>query len=195
MKQIVFATNNSHKLNEVRSILAPAVSVLSLEDINCREDIPETADTLEENALMKARYIKTHYGYDCFSDDTGLEVNALNNRPGVFSARYAGDGKSSEDNMNKLLDELKDKTDRLARFRTVVALIVGEKEYLFEGAVNGIIVHEKRGNAGFGYDPLFVPDGYTESFAELGDEIKNRISHRAKAILKFKKKFDENQFN
>jgi XTP/dITP diphosphohydrolase len=191
MKQLVFATNNNHKLEEVRDILGDNLQLLSLKDINCLEDIPETADTLEGNALLKAQYVKQHYGYDCFADDTGLEIPALNNAPGVYSARYAGEAKDSKANMCKVLQELESKADRSAQFRTVIALIIGEKEYLFEGIVKGILIREARGNAGFGYDPIFIPDGYSETFAELGTDIKNKISHRAEAVNKLKNFLDE----
>lgn len=184
MKALVFATNNTHKLDEVRKITQGLVDILSLSEIDCHDDIPETADTLEGNALQKAHYIKEHFGYDCFADDTGLEVEALNNAPGVYSARYAGPGHDAEANMNKLLSEMQDKENRKARFRTVVALILDGKEYLFDGIINGQIITEKKGAAGFGYDPVFMPDGYTETFAELGHEIKNGISHRALAVNK-----------
>lgn len=182
--KLVFATNNQHKLDEVRKITVGYTEIVSLSDINCHDDIPETADTLEGNALQKARYIKEHFGYDCFADDTGLEVEALHNAPGVYSARYAGLGHDSEANMNKLLQELEGKTNRNARFRTVIALILNGKEYLFEGIVYGKIITEKRGKSGFGYDPIFMPEGYTDTFAELGNEIKNQISHRAEAVKK-----------
>ncbi|RHJ94066.1 non-canonical purine NTP diphosphatase [Parabacteroides bouchesdurhonensis] len=181
--KLVFTTNNEHKLDEVRKMTADKIEIISLADINCHDDIPETADTLEGNALQKARYIKEKYGYDCFADDTGLEVEALNNAPGVYSARYAGPGHNSEANMKKLLSEMEGKENRKARFRTVIAIILNNKEYLFEGVVNGSILTEKRGKNGFGYDPVFVPDNYTESFAEMGD-IKNKISHRAEAVKK-----------
>ncbi|MBQ8501495.1 MAG: non-canonical purine NTP diphosphatase [Bacteroides sp.] len=184
MKSFVFATNNAHKLEEVRAILGEQLQVLSLKEIGCTADIPETADTLEGNALLKARYIWNHYHCNCFADDTGLEVEALNGAPGIYSARYAGDGHDSEANMQKLLQELKDVENRNARFRTAFALIIDGKEYLFEGIVKGEIIREKRGNTGFGYDPIFVPEGYTETFAQLGNEIKNHISHRAKATQK-----------
>ena len=182
--KLVFATNNRHKLDEVRKIISGYTEIISLSDIDCHEDIPETADTLEGNALQKARYIKEHFGYDCFADDTGLEVEALDNAPGVYSARYAGPGHDSEANMNKLLHEMENKENRKARFRTVIALILNGKEYLFEGVVNGTIINEKRGGSGFGYDPIFVPDTYSETFAEMGNDIKNQISHRAKAVMK-----------
>lgn len=190
-EKIVFATNNNHKLQEVREILGDSFLILSLRDINCEKDIPETADTLEGNALLKAEYVSNHYHCDCFADDTGLEVEALNNAPGVFSARYAGEGKDSLDNMKKLLMELEGKTNRKARFRTVIALILNGEKYLFEGIIKGEIIDELRGNAGFGYDPIFVPEGYSETFAELGNDIKNRISHRAEAVFKLKQFLDE----
>ena len=184
MKQIVFATNNKHKLEEIRNILDNALNILSLDDINCHEDIPETGSTIEENALIKARYIKEKYGYDCFADDTGLEIKSLNNEPGVYSARYAGNDHNSEKNMQKVLENLKGKNDRSACFRTCIALITGNNEYLFEGKIEGEIITEKKGESGFGYDPIFVPDGYTQTFAELGNDIKNKISHRALAVKK-----------
>ena len=189
--ELVFATNNEHKLTEARGIIGDSFRVLSLKDIGCFEDISETADTLEGNALLKARYVKQKYGYDCFADDTGLEIAALNNAPGVYSARYAGDAKDARENMHKVLRKLQNHADRTARFRTVIAFITGGKEYLLEGIVEGIIIDEARGEAGFGYDPIFVPAGYTNSFAELGEEIKNRISHRAEAIKKLKQLIDE----
>ena len=186
--QIVFATNNEHKLSEIRQILGGSVEVLSLADIGCHADIPETGNTLEENAMMKARYVYDNYGLSVFADDTGLEVDALGGAPGVYSARYAGgEGHDSEANMAKLLAELDGKDDRRARFRTVVALIqAGDADdpRLFEGTVSGEIIKEKRGGEGFGYDPIFRPDGYDKTFAELGHEVKNKISHRAKAIEK-----------
>ncbi len=182
--KLVFATNNQHKLDEVRKITAGNTEIVSLSDINCHEEIPETADTLEGNALQKARYIKEHFGYDCFADDTGLEVEALHNAPGVYSARYAGPGHDSEANMNKLLHEMEGKENRKARFRTVIALILEGKEYLFEGVVNGTIIKEKKGGSGFGYDPIFMPNTYAQTFAEMGNDIKNRISHRAEAVKK-----------
>lgn len=184
MKTLVFATNNKHKLDEVKKITNHLVTILSLSEINCHDEIPETADTLEGNALQKARYIKEHFGYDCFADDTGLEVEALDNAPGVYSARYAGPDHDAEANMKKLLSEMEGKENRKARFRTVIALIREGKEYLFDGQINGQIIQEKRGNAGFGYDPVFMPDTYTQTFAELGDDIKNGISHRALAVQK-----------
>lgn len=182
--KLVFATNNQHKLDEVRKITAGYTEIVSLSDINCHDDIPETAETLEGNALQKARYIKERFGYDCFADDTGLEVEALDNAPGVYSARYAGPGHDSEANMNKLLREMEGKENRKARFRTVIALILDGKEYLFEGVVNGTIIRDKRGGSGFGYDPVFVPDTCSQTFAEMGNELKNQISHRAEAVKK-----------
>lgn len=229
MKKIVFATNNLHKLEEIRQILGSSMEVVSLADIGCHADIPETADTLEGNALQKAQYVWDHYHMSVFADDTGLEVDALDGAPGVHSARYAeGTDHNSEANMEKLLRELNGKTSRTARFRTVIALLLAEegngaaaeatkeeatkeeatkaedasiaeaakgaeaakapcttpKEHLFEGRVDGTIATEKRGTAGFGYDPLFVPDGYDQSFAQLGTDIKNTISHRARAVEK-----------
>ena len=181
--KLVFATNNKHKLDEVRKIAAQHnIEVVSLADIHCHDEIPETADTLEGNALQKAQYIQDKFGLDCFADDTGLEVEALDNAPGVYSARYAGPGHDSEANMQKLLQEMEGKTNRKARFRTVIALIIGDKQYCFSGIVNGTITTEKKGENGFGYDPIFIPEGYEQTFAELGDFVKNKISHRAKAV-------------
>ena len=207
MTKIVFATNNEHKLSEIRAILGPSFEVVSLADIGCHEDIPETGTTLEENALMKAEYIYNKYHLSCFADDTGLEVEALNGAPGVYSARYAameatvpcgspqGLSHDSEANMARLLRELANNNNRKARFRTVIALI--EKKdvcpcgctsiqvvHKFEGIVNGEIIQERRGGEGFGYDPIFKPDGYDKTFAELGADIKNSISHRARATQK-----------
>ena len=196
MKKIVFATNNEHKLSEIRAILGSSFEVVSLADIGCHEDIPETGQTLEENAMMKAEYIYKKYHLSCFADDTGLEVEALDGAPGVYSARYAGgEGHDSEANMQKLLRELSDKSNRKARFRTCIALIIKKdvcpcgctsiKEvHRFEGIVNGEITTEKSGAEGFGYDPIFRPDGYDKTFAELGMDIKNQISHRARATQK-----------
>ncbi|MCD8262127.1 MAG: non-canonical purine NTP diphosphatase [Bacteroides sp.] len=180
--KLVFATNNLHKLNEVSAILVDSVELLNLKDIGCETDIPETGTTLEENALIKAEYIYKTYGLDCFADDTGLEIEVLNNAPGVYSARYAGEGKNSEDNMQKVLLEMKNTENRKARFRTVIALIRKGEKQLFEGIVNGEITGNKAGTNGFGYDPVFVPEGYIKTFAELSTEIKNSISHRAIAV-------------
>ena len=183
--RIVFATNNQHKLSEIRQILGSRVEVLSLKDIGCDVDIPETGSTLEENALQKAQYVYDHYHIDCFADDTGLEVDALDGAPGVYSARYAGgEGHDSEANMTKLLGELGENNNRRARFRTVITLIQQGEVHEFEGIVNGQIIRERRGGEGFGYDPIFQPDGYDQTFAELGIEIKNQISHRARATAK-----------
>lgn len=192
--KLVFATNNRHKLQEVSAMLGEKFELLSLSDIGCTVDIPETSDTLSGNALQKARYVKEHFGIDCFADDTGLEVKALDGAPGVHSARYAGDH-DSEANITKLLGELKDKKDRTARFRTVIALLNGEKEYLFEGIVNGRIAEKREGYEGFGYDPVFVPDGYDCSFAQLGNDVKNTISHRARAIGKLVEFLNSNFLN
>ena len=186
MKQkLVFATNNAHKLEEVTNILGDQIELLSLNDINCHTDIPETADTLEGNALLKSSYINKNYSLNCFADDTGLEVEALNGAPGVYSARYAGgEGHDAQANMLKLLHDLEGIENRKAQFRTAISLILDGKEYLFEGIIKGEIIKEKRGNSGFGYDPIFMPEGYDQTFAELGNEIKNKISHRALAVQK-----------
>lgn len=183
-KKFVFATNNTHKLEEVSAILGKKIELLSMKDIDCNVDIPETADTLEGNALIKARYIFENYHLDCFADDTGLEVEALNGAPGVYSARYAGDEHDSEANMKKLLKEMENVENRRARFRTVFALIINGKEHLFEGIVKGEIIKNRKGTSGFGYDPVFVPEGYSQTFAEMGNELKNKISHRAMATQK-----------
>ena len=186
--KIVFATNNKHKLQEIRQILGDEFEILSLGDIGCNVDIPETADTLEENAMQKAQYVFDHYHLSCFADDTGLEVDALGGAPGVFSARYGGEGHDSEANMTKLLTELGENNNRRARFRTVIALLLIQGDQViqkeFEGIVNGEIIRQRRGTTGFGYDPIFLPEGYKETFAELGPEIKNKISHRARAVAK-----------
>ena len=183
-KKLVVATNNAHKLEEISAILGDEMELLSLKDIGCEADIPETADTLEGNARQKARYIYENYRMDCFADDTGLEVEALDGAPGVFSARYAGNGHDSEANMQKLLRELEGKQNRKAQFRTAICLIMRSEEYLFEGIVKGEIIEAKRGSAGFGYDPIFVPEGFDKTFAELGNEVKNTVSHRALAVEK-----------
>jgi len=181
-RKLVFATNNAHKLEEVAAILGDQVELLSLNDIGCQTDIPETAETLEGNALLKSSYIYKNYHLDCFADDTGLEVEALNGAPGVYSARYAGgEGHDAQANMLKLLHELDGKENRKAQFRTAISLILDGKEYLFEGVIKGEIIKEKRGDSGFGYDPVFMPEGYDRTFAELGNDIKNQISHRALA--------------
>ena len=179
--EIVFATNNAHKLSELRAIAGDKLKILSLSDIGCHEDIPETADTLEGNAEIKARYIKSHYGYDCFADDTGLMVDALHGAPGVYSARYAGPGHDSEANTRLLLHNLEGETRRTARFRTVIALIQGDELHMFEGTVEGVITTTPAGCGGFGYDPVFKPDEAPVTFAEMSPEDKNAISHRGRA--------------
>lgn len=179
--KLVFASNNLNKIKEIQSILNGSIQLLSLEDIGCHEEIPETADTIEGNAILKADYVTKKYGYDCFADDTGLEVNALNGEPGVYSARYAGEQKNADDNMNKLLDALKNEEDRSAQFKTVIALNLNGAQHLFTGLAKGVITMNKTGNHGFGYDPIFQPENYSETFAELSAEVKNKISHRAKA--------------
>lgn len=183
-KKFVFATNNAHKLEEVTAILGDKIELLSMKDIHCHADIPETADTLEGNALLKARYIFENYNMDCFADDTGLEVEALNGAPGVYSARYAGDAHNSEANMRKLLQDMEGIENHKAQFRTVFALIINGKEHLFEGIVKGEITKHRCGSSGFGYDPVFIPEGYTQTYAEMGNTLKNKISHRALATNK-----------
>ena len=183
-KKFVFATNNAHKLEEVTAILGDKIELLSMKDIHCHADIPETADTLEGNALLKARYIFENYNMDCFADDTGLEVEALNGAPGVYSARYAGDAHNSEANMRKLLQDMEGIENRKAQFRTVFALIINGREHLFEGIVKGEITKHRCGSSGFGYDPVFIPEGYTQTYAEMGNTLKNKISHRALATNK-----------
>lgn len=179
--QLVFASNNKNKIAEIQQLLPPSIQILSLEEIGCFEEIPETADTIEGNAILKANYVTQNYGYDCFADDTGLEVEALNGDPGVYSARYAGDQKDSNDNMNKLLANLKGESNRNAQFKTVITLNKNGKQILFTGIAKGRITDNKLGEKGFGYDPIFQPEGYTETFAQLSSEIKNKISHRGKA--------------
>ena len=185
MKKIVVATNNAHKLTEIRAIIGNEIELLTLADINCFDDIPETAETLEGNALQKARYIYEKYGCDCFADDTGLEVTALNGGPGVHTARYAyPDRHDPKANTEKLLRELESVADRSAQFRTVVALILNGEEHLFEGIVRGTIPTEERGTEGFGYDPVFAPEELGKTFAEVGPDVKNEVSHRARAVKK-----------
>jgi XTP/dITP diphosphohydrolase len=179
--QLVFASNNKNKILEIQSILPETIKILSLEEIGCLEDIPETADTIEGNAILKANYVTQKYGYDCFADDTGLEVAALKGEPGVYSARYAGEQRNADDNMAKLLIALSNQNDRNAQFKTVIALNIKGKQELFTGIAKGEITLEKTGNKGFGYDPIFQPIGYKETFAELSLKIKNEISHRGKA--------------
>ena len=190
--KLVFATNNKHKLQEVRDIVGDRVEVLSLADIDCHDEIPETAETLQGNALIKARHIYEKYGLNCFADDTGLEVEALDGAPGVYSARYAGEECNSEANMLKLLQNLTGKNNRNAQFRTVIALIIDGEEKLFNGIVKGKISNEKMGNSGFGYDPIFIPEGYTESFAQMSGEMKNSISHRFRATKQLSDYLKEN---
>lgn len=182
--KLVFATNNPHKLEEVRQLLGDRHEIIPLGAIGCHEDIPEEQDTLEGNALQKARYIRERYGCDCFADDTGLEIEALDNRPGVRSARYSGPDRNPEENIRKVLAEMEGVSNRKARFRTVIALIAQGREYLFEGCADGEILTERHGSSGFGYDPVFRPEGFRESFAEMSPDEKNRISHRGKATRK-----------
>ena len=185
MKKIVFATNNVHKLTELRQMLGDRYEILGLADIGCHEDIPETADNIEGNAQMKARYVKEHYGYDCFSDDTGLEIDALNGEPGVLSARYAGPGHDSEANIDKVLKKLDGVTERTARFRTAIILLQGDEMHLFEGQVEGVILTERHGTGGFGYDSIFQPiEGGGSTFAQMSPQDKNRISHRGRAVAR-----------
>lgn len=184
LRELVFATNNPNKIRELQHLVGSSVKLLSLEYIGCREDIPETAPTLEGNASMKAFHVYRKYAYNCFADDTGLEVDALNGEPGVLSARYAGENKDADANMDKLLRQMKGLKNRKARFRTVISLVVDGMETQFEGIVNGTILEEKRGREGFGYDPVFVPDGHTKTFAEMELDEKNEVSHRARAVQK-----------
>ena len=190
-KEIVFATNNLHKLEEIRQIIGNKFNILSLKDINCNEDIPETATTLEGNAEIKARYIKEHYGYDCFADDTGLEVEVLGGEPGVLSARYAGENHDSQANMNLLLKKMSGKDNRAARFRTVIALIIGDEMTLMDGIVEGEITQERAGDSGFGYDPIFKPVESDLTFAQMSSEDKNKISHRGRATAKLIDKLEK----
>ncbi|NPA68827.1 MAG: non-canonical purine NTP diphosphatase [Chlorobi bacterium] len=182
--ELVFATNNKHKLEEVKKILNNKFKILSLNDINCFEEIPETQKTIKGNASQKAHYIYDKYKKNCFADDTGLEIEALNGEPGVYSARYAGENCSFEDNVKKVLQKLEGIKNRKARFKTVISLIINNKEYLFEGIINGTVIDKKRGKSGFGYDPIFLPDGFNKTFAEMLPEEKNKISHRALATQK-----------
>ena len=184
LKEIVFATNNKNKLRELREIVGDKFRILSLDEIGCNDEIEENGATFAENALIKARYVKEHYGYDCFADDSGLEVDALGGAPGVYSARYAGEPSDSEKNIDKLLSELAGKTERSARFRTVFALILGEEIHYFDGAVEGEIIEQRSGSDGFGYDPIFLPEGIKLTFAEMSHTEKNAISHRGNATRK-----------
>ena len=179
--KIVFASNNKNKIHEIQSMLPENIQIVSLESIGCLEEIPETADSIEGNAILKANYITQKYGFDCFADDTGLEVDSLNGQPGVFSARYAGEQKNADDNMDKLMKELSGKPNKNAQFKTVIALNFKGKQHLFVGIASGKITSEKMGTGGFGYDPIFKPSGYEKTFAELSLEVKNEISHRGKA--------------
>lgn len=191
MKNIVFASSNDGKTAEIKKILENSYEVLNLTDIGCTVDIPETADTFQGNALQKSTYVWEHFNMDCFADDSGLEVNSLGGAPGVFSARYSGT-RDSESNIDHLLENLKGKTDRSAQFRTVISLLIDGKNQFFEGIIEGTIIHERRGNGGFGYDSIFIPNGYERSFAELDASVKNKISHRAIALAKMIK-YLENQ--
>lgn len=180
--KLVFASNNKNKIQEIQALVPNTIQIVSMEDIGCTEEIPETADTIEGNAILKANYVTEKYGYDCFADDTGLEVETLNGAPGVYSARYAGEQKDANDNMDKLLSELSDKPNRKANFKTVIALNLNGKQNLFTGIINGKIIEEKIGTNGFGYDPIFVANGYEKTFAELTMEEKSTISHRGIAV-------------
>lgn len=180
--ELVFVTSNKHKASEVQKVIDPRFRIKNLQDIGCEEDIPETADTFKGNALLKAKYVYTKFNMNCFADDSGLEVDALNGAPGVYSARYAGEPKSDEKNTLKLLKELEGRTNRTARFKTVIALILNGNSYFFEGAIEGQIAKQACGTMGFGYDPVFIPNGYSKTFAEMSADEKNSISHRALAV-------------
>jgi XTP/dITP diphosphohydrolase len=182
--ELVFATNNRNKLKEIKKLLSSSIILKSLHDLNCTEEIPETGITLEENASQKSSYIVNKYNVNCFSDDTGLEIEALNGEPGVYSARYAGDDKNAQKNMQKVLDKLTGIGNRKAQFRTVISLFIDGNEFLFEGTVKGTIEQSAKGNKGFGYDPIFTPEGYSQTFAEMDLQEKNKISHRARAVEK-----------
>lgn len=184
MQRLVLASANAHKVKEIAEVLAGKFQFAGLTEIGCLEDIPETQDTIEGNALQKAHYVKQHYGQDCFSEDTGLEIEALNGAPGVYTARYAGEEKNPQANIDRVLIELEGKTNRKARFKTVIALVLDDKEHLFEGICNGEITLARQGSGGFGYDPIFRPEGYTQTFAEMDADTKNKISHRGKAVAK-----------
>ena len=190
--KLVFATHNINKIDEIKPLLPKKMQLVSLEDLGCFSEIPETGDTLEANALIKASFVKKHYGLDCFADDSGLEVAALGGAPGVYSARYAGEDKSAEKNIGKLLSEMKKMERREAQLRTVIVLLIQNKKFFFEGIVNGKILTQLQGNGGFGYDPIFQPEGYSKSFGELPANLKNKISHRAKAFTKMLDYLHEN---
>jgi XTP/dITP diphosphohydrolase len=192
--KLVFASNNKNKIQEIQALVPNTIQIVSLEEIGCTEDIPETADTIEGNAILKADYVTEKYGYDCFADDTGLEVEVLNGAPGVYSARYAGEQKDASDNMDKLLTELKDKSNRKANFKTVIALNLKGKQNLFTGIINGKIIEEKIGTNGFGYDPIFVAEEYDKTFAELTMEEKSTISHRGITVKQLIEYFMKNNF-
>ncbi len=192
--ELVFATHNPNKIREIRQVLPPHVTLLTLEDIGCREEIQETADSLEGNALLKASFVLKNYGYPCFADDTGLEVDALDGAPGVFSARYAGTPKNEAKNTEKLLREMQDKTNRKAQFTTVIALCDGKESYLFRGEVEGEITESPKGEKGFGYDPVFRPKGFEKTFAELTLQEKNRISHRARAVTQLLRHLEKREY-
>ena len=185
--KLVFATHNLNKLKEVKEMVPEGIEILSLSDINCTEEIEETGTTLEENARIKVTYVKDHYGYDCFSDDSGLEIDSLNGAPGVYSARYAGEDKNNDNNIKKVWKNLKDKENKSGQFRTIIAADIKDKKSFFEGIIRGTLIDEKRGEGGFGYDPIFVPTGHSKTFAELEKKVKNTISHRAKAFSFFVK--------
>lgn len=182
--KLVFASSNNHKINEIKKLLPENIELLGLNDVECFDEIPETAETIEGNAILKADYIKKKYGLNCFADDSGLEIEALNGQPGVYSARYAGEPKDDNKNIDKVLFNLDNQTNRKANFKTVICLNLNDKQYLFTGIVNGSIIYEKKGDNGFGYDPIFVPDGFDKTFAQMTFEEKNQISHRAKAVMK-----------
>lgn len=182
--QLVFATNNQNKIKEVQALIPRHITILSLKDIGCFEEVPETQLTIEGNAIQKVEYVKEQYGFDCFADDTGLEVKTLNGDPGVFSARYAGEQRDANDNMNKLLFELKDKSNKQAQFKTVIALYLNNQLHTFTGICKGKITTTKKGDSGFGYDPIFTPDGYDQTFAQMDLSLKNQIGHRGKAVTK-----------
>ena len=192
--KICFATNNAKKLEEVKAALGDKIQIVSLQEIGCTEELPETGDTLEHNAFQKATYVKEHYGIDCFADDSGLEVDSLEGEPGVYSGRYAGEPRSDERNIDLLLRNLQNSSNRAAKFRTVIALLYKGEKYQFEGAIEGKILTERSGNGGFGYDPIFLPDGYSKSFGEFTLEEKNQISHRGKAVRKLTAFLDSIKF-